>query len=552
MAGRGLEPVYIIDNGDTLAHALNATAPGETGRLAGHSRPAGTQELRDGLADALAADLRLPPGERRLWPALTGQTAPGGTARPLASDGSEDEAVRAVRTGSDGSDWLTLAVAAPVLNLNLTVLTPDGASWAAGPEDGRPAVLFQQQDPPPFTAEWAATQPPAEARPVQPAPPVRETPARVRAQAPAPASAPAEESSMVPRALGTPAPASTPAQPEVFFGADPRPTAPAPQRTPLGSKPKSSTTSSSSKPKEAPSSSKAKETSSKGTTSKVTSSKAASSQKAPSTPVAETTAPTPVRESRQTPQHRRITAMVPADPGEGSSRSAAANSGSGHGSGHGGEGEGSAPRALSRYALEYGSRHDGMVGLVLYEAQTPENLDGLYQQVLDELGVAPGSAAAADVRAQLTEALGVSEISQHLPSVRSGRGHRVTVTVDGAERTVDVRMRQTDPRLNQRAGTAGEVPHKTKVERTGDGGQASSSSQDSGTVRTVPIPWIGIYEGPQGPLRWFDGTLTASVTHNQLSQSVTVSEGLSTKTVQRAGDEAHAVDYTSQWQGGGG
>ncbi|MFE7121803.1 hypothetical protein ACFU99_40875, partial [Streptomyces sp. NPDC057654] len=249
--------------------------------------------------------------------------------------------------------------------------------------------------------------------------------------------------------------------------------------------------------------------------------------------------------------------MRPADPGEGSSRGAAGNSGAGRSGGDGfeqtpapreGEGEGSTPRALSRYALDYGSRHDGMVGMVLYEAQAPADIDGLHQQVVEQLGLTPESPAADDVRAQLTESLNLSEISENLTGVRSGGGHRVTVTVDGAERTVDVRMRQTDPRLNERAGTSGEVPRKTKVERTGDGGQTSSSSQDSGTVRTVPVPWIAIYEGPQGPLRWFDGTLSVSVTHNQLSQSVTVSEGVSTKTVQRTGDAAHAVDYTSRWQ----
>ncbi|MEK8146515.1 hypothetical protein NKH18_50445 [Streptomyces sp. M10(2022)] len=49
-------------------------------------------------------------------------------------------------------------------------------------------------------------------------------------------------------------------------------------------------------------------------------------------------------------------------------------------------------------------------------------------------------------------------------------------------------------------------------------------------------------------MRWFDGSLALSLTHNQLTQSVSVSDGLTTRTMQRADDEAHAVDFSGRWQ----
>ncbi|MDH6565079.1 hypothetical protein M2160_000100 [Streptomyces sp. SAI-117] len=228
LALRGLEPVYVLATGDELAHALTAVAPGESGQLAGHSRPAGPEELRNALADALAADLRRPPEERRLWPAVADLTGPEGTAPPLASSGSEEDIVHALRTGSGSraSDWLTLAVAAHVLGLRLTVLRTDGTPWAAGPDDGRPVVLLQQEDPGPYTARWAATEPAAAARQARQPSPRRTDESSdggwgtMPSALPPPLAAP-------PAGLGT-SDAPFTARPEVFFGSDPRPAPPAP------------------------------------------------------------------------------------------------------------------------------------------------------------------------------------------------------------------------------------------------------------------------------------------------------------------------------------
>ncbi|MET8678639.1 hypothetical protein ABZW18_13930 [Streptomyces sp. NPDC004647] len=466
LAERGLSPVYVPAGADDLAHALIAVAPEESGQLVGQSRPATAQELRAEVADAVAADLRRAPAERRLLP---------GTA----AQGSADRIVQELRTGSGPAslDWLTLGGAAHGLGLRITVLAPDRAPWTVGPADGRPVVLVRQERPEPHVGRWVATEPVAAAE-----------------QARHPGQEPQGEASgftwgSTSSAAVRPAADSGPAQTQVFFGADPRPAEP---------------------------------------------------------DSAFTTAAAPAHEPGEG------TSRGPAASGSGGS-GRAGGSGSGSGSGeapvpHDGDGDATTSRTLSPYVRGYGSRHDGLVGLVLHEPVPEDVLGALHQHVLDALGVAPGSAAEAAVREQLAEQLSPSEIALHLPDVRSMRGHRVTVTVDGTEHTVDVRLRLADPRPATHHGTLGEVPRTTKVERQGEGGQSSSAGENSGTMRTVPIPWIGIYNGPAGPLRWFDGALTLTLTHNQLSQSAAVSEGVTTTTMQRANDPAHAVDFTGRWQ----
>lgn len=49
-------------------------------------------------------------------------------------------------------------------------------------------------------------------------------------------------------------------------------------------------------------------------------------------------------------------------------------------------------------------------------------------------------------------------------------------------------------------------------------------------------------------MRWFDGAMVLSLTHHQSSESSTVSDGLTARTMQRANDPAHAVQYTGNWQ----
>ncbi|WP_326615437.1 lonely Cys domain-containing protein (plasmid) [Streptomyces scopuliridis] len=547
LAERGLAPVYVLPGGDVLAHALTAVAPAESGRLAGYSRPAGPEELRAALANALAADLGLPPGEQRLWSVVAGRTGPSGAPLVTAFGGSADEAVRALRTGSgpEATDWLTLAVAAPVLGLRLTVLTRDGSLWTAGPEAGRPVTLFQQEDPAPYTARWAATEPTARARQARRAD--LSQPTGTSGYSWGTTSA---DSSTPPGAATRPAAAASgdSARPVVFFGSEPRPSTPDSQRA--GTSSAAAVTRTPPAPVEEASrvSAPVEEASRVSAPAEEASPVSAPAEEASpvSAPVAEsaltpplaeetTTPPRTARDTRDGQDTDAVTILdVPADDGTDVVPTVPR--------------EEEPPRTLSPYAMTYGARFDGSLGLAVYEPLSEDVLGALHQQVLDGLGVEPGSAADRAVREELAAVLSQSEIARELPRVRSARGHRVTVTVDGQERTIDVRLRLTDPGLSTRAGVSGEVPRRTTLERHGEGGQSSSRSAGSGTMRTVPIPWIGIYDGPAGPLRWFDGALVLSLTHNQSSESSTVSDGLTARSMQRANDPAHAVQYTSRWQ----
>ncbi|MFI9809522.1 hypothetical protein ACIHEJ_35185 [Streptomyces sp. NPDC052301] len=494
LAERGLLPVPVLAGGDALAHSLIAVASKESGQMVGQGRPATPAELRAEIADAVAADLRRAPAARTLLSTETVPDGPDGASRlpGTSHEGSAEAVVRGLRAGNgpESLDWLTIGVAARGLELRITVLTPGRAPWTTGPDDGRSVVLVRQERSGPHTGRWAATEPVAAAEQ-----PRRPGPERAGET---PGFAWGDTTSGTARPAATSAKASGPAQPAVFFGADPRPT-------------------------------------------------------------------------RQTTDE---SAPAAHDPGEGSSRGPAAGgsgagagtgsgSGAGSGSGSGGPGSGQAPvaqsgdgdgevstpapRTLSRYARAYGSRHDGLIGLVPHEPLPDDVLAALHQQVLTALGVPSGSDAEAAALQQLREELSAAEIGLHLPYVRSTRGYRVTVTVDGTQHTVDVRLRLTDPQPAAR-GTQGGLPRDTRLERQSEGTQTSSTADSSGTMRTIPIPWSALYNGPAGPLRWFDGALTLNLTHNQLAQSATVSEGVMTTSMQRANDQAHVLEFTGQWQ----
>ncbi|MYU61659.1 hypothetical protein GTY91_02730, partial [Streptomyces sp. SID69] len=85
---------------------------------------------------------------------------------PLLPEAGPDALVAGVRSGEGpaSSEWLALAVAAPVLGLRLTVVLPDGRTWAAGPREGREAVLLHSPDPAPHTSPWSATEAPGATR----------------------------------------------------------------------------------------------------------------------------------------------------------------------------------------------------------------------------------------------------------------------------------------------------------------------------------------------------------------------------------------------------
>ncbi|MDW6059168.1 hypothetical protein SAZ11_15470 [Streptomyces sp. FXJ1.4098] len=204
---------------------------------------------------------------------------------------------------------------------------------------------------------------------------------------------------------------------------------------------------------------------------------------------------------------------------------------------------------LSEYIQSQGTQYDGHLGLVLHEPTPDPVLDGLYRQIIEALGVEPDSADGRALRTRLSEVLSAEEIERHRPYLRSTQGHRITVQVGDRERTVDVRLAYADIRKSTKYGRTPASLPDVQVERRAEGSQSSSDAEGSGNVRSGSLPWTAVYpHDGGGALRWWDGTVTLSATHNQLAQSVTVGETFLVTSKQHAKDPAHPVDFDGRWQ----
>ncbi|WP_086809375.1 hypothetical protein [Streptomyces reticuliscabiei] len=208
-----------------------------------------------------------------------------------------------------------------------------------------------------------------------------------------------------------------------------------------------------------------------------------------------------------------------------------------------------APAPPSPFVRDYGSRHDGNVGLVQVEPLPARVVDGVHQQVLRALGFGAPVAEGHPVLAQLRDRLGAEQLVLALPYLRSSMGHRVTVTVDGRERTVDVRLGLRDPAPSPRYGVHDVTDPDVRVERRGFGAQESGDSESSGNFRTVPVPWsVSVPVAAAGALRAWEISPSLSLTHNQLSLSTTVTQLVQTTTAQRSNELSQAYEFTSDWE----
>ncbi|MFE0423168.1 hypothetical protein ACFW15_12165, partial [Streptomyces sp. NPDC058953] len=204
---------------------------------------------------------------------------------------------------------------------------------------------------------------------------------------------------------------------------------------------------------------------------------------------------------------------------------------------------------LSPYARSYGERHDGRIGLVLFERTPRAVLDGLYRQITDALGIPDGTPDADAVRSRLAGLLTAEDIEEHRPRLRDSRGHRITVRHEGRDRTVDIRLAHRNARHSPRYHGAGNLtPPDAQVERRAEGSQGHTAAESWGTYRTVTLPWSLNHQVASGPLRLGDISVTTSLTHNQLTQTLTVGETFQINSKHFAKEPARPLDLDGLWQ----
>ncbi|MBK6019243.1 hypothetical protein JHN45_50365, partial [Streptomyces sp. MBT53] len=200
------------------------------------------------------------------------------------------------------------------------------------------------------------------------------------------------------------------------------------------------------------------------------------------------------------------------------------------------------------YLGGYGQRHDGQVGLVMMEPFSPDLVDGLHRQVLTALG-RPNPGPDDAVHAQLRDVLSEQRLTQNMPYLRSLGGHRIVLNVDGVRREVDVRLTLDNRRPSVRQGALDTSDPDKHVERRGQGTREIVSAQPSGTFSTLPVPWtLSVPVGAAGAVRGVDIALSATITHNQLEGSATVTQVVQTTSAQRSNEPSRAYDFTDNWQ----
>ncbi|MEV0478459.1 hypothetical protein AB0I50_53500, partial [Streptomyces prunicolor] len=202
----------------------------------------------------------------------------------------------------------------------------------------------------------------------------------------------------------------------------------------------------------------------------------------------------------------------------------------------------------SSYVASYGAVPDGTVGLVYAEPFSDEVIEGLHGQVYVALGLNRDNPPEA-VRTQVRDVLSRENLALQLPYLRSNGGHRVTVRVDGNDRTVDVQLTLSEPRTSLRQGRFDPRDADKHVERRGFGTRENFSSQPSGTYRTFQVPWTGSWPitAPTA-VRGVDGSVTAAITHNQASDATTVTQAIQTTSSQRSNEPSDPVEFTTRWR----
>ncbi|MGP2443037.1 hypothetical protein ACTT8P_38155, partial [Streptomyces sp. JW3] len=206
------------------------------------------------------------------------------------------------------------------------------------------------------------------------------------------------------------------------------------------------------------------------------------------------------------------------------------------------------PAPSSTYVLAYGAHLDGNVGLVYLEPLPPAVVDGLHEQVMTALGLAhaPGTHP---VREQLRTVASGEQLVLNLPYLRGSLGFRITLRVAGRDRTVDLRMRLANPVAAARYGQAEGAERDVRVERRGIGTQESVSAEASGTVRTLLLPWTGLFPVTRAiPVRGVDVALTLAMTLNQLSSTSSVTTVVQTTSAQRSNEPSEPYDFQAAWE----
>lgn len=215
-------------------------------------------------------------------------------------------------------------------------------------------------------------------------------------------------------------------------------------------------------------------------------------------------------------------------------------------------------RPLSAYVQGYGTAGFPGVGMEHFEPLSTATLDALAEHVTTLLmprQTADGtntdaqrSAHLATVRAALSREFGPSTLAIRMPYLLSEHGHPLTVDLDGVRRTVDLRVRLSDPVTSPAFGTYTQEDPERRIEKRATGALEQASASGSVNPRTLPIPLTFNLPVSNSFVTGVLFSPTLNITHNQRAFTGTTGQTVTQTQVLRNNTPSHPVEFSSTWQ----
>ncbi|MER6415346.1 hypothetical protein [Streptomyces humidus] len=188
----------------------------------------------------------------------------------------------------------------------------------------------------------------------------------------------------------------------------------------------------------------------------------------------------------------------------------------------------------------------GAPGLVSVSPLAPWTVTALHHQIVRALGAAADEGS---VTAAVNGALSQEQLAEHMPALLSTEGHRVTVTSDGRERDLRIRLALEYDGRPEWYGESGAGRPQHRVERRALSTHSTSNRGSYHTSRSIPFGWTGIFPVPgEVPLLRVIGSAQVNVTHNQMSSSTQVGSSVRTLSNLSSSEPSEPYSYRVTWQ----
>ncbi|NEA68939.1 hypothetical protein [Streptomyces sp. SID12488] len=201
----------------------------------------------------------------------------------------------------------------------------------------------------------------------------------------------------------------------------------------------------------------------------------------------------------------------------------------------------------AQYVREFGSTSTGAPGLAGTGPIPAGTIADLRARITAELGLADTGEDNPRATAALDRQLAPEQLEEHLPALLSGHGHRITVPVDGVQRTVDVRLSLDFAGRSDRIGENGAAPPEHRLERRAMASQSMADTGGSSTTRVIPVGWSGTFPVGKLPLPAARGAFQLSLTHNQQSGTTSVTDTVQVISSQRSNEPSQRFAYDASW-----